>query len=444
MAESRTRTLLTTERLATVVLAAMLATLALMIAEDRLVRLDIGIVRDLRAPQRTFELVAWAVLARWLLRITPLERPFQQRSFVGVLLGATGGVLLLNVVIRTAAERSVLRPLGLIAVTAGLVLLSRLGRRRLEVVLLLALAALLVGSIALGAAGHGNVVGMGRLTGGLLGDFRLRGLFPGPIQLGAAAGVTFVVAAQATATGTLGRRTGFALVALSSLTIVLADALTAALGVVLALGARWVVHHLPSVAPRAAGRLTGRAAPLVAAGGGVAVLVLPFALARSGLPVGLTGRVNLWRRVLELVPPEELVRGLGYQPLAVERPLNPSLAIGWAPEHTHSVPFEMVLTAGVAGAVAFAVLAAALILAALRTADVSHGWSTALVVLVLASWSTEEYLMSLEPADQLLLAGLLAMLLGWLREPLRPTGTDLPRSRGALRSRVRGDARRAP
>lgn len=400
-------------RSATVLLVALLGTFVLMLVEERLADLGLSSLPTFQQPERVGEIVVWAILAVVVARGLPNPPRLSPPCTADLLAAGLVAVMAVNIVYRAIAGAGTGDPVGLLVGVVALLALSRLGRRRIERIVVSLLGLVVVGSLAI--SGLDTATGSGRLTVGLLAGFRPRGLFEWPIAFGASAALLVLLVAAARHGGSFQRGVAVPLVTVSLAALVITDALTATIGLIVAVVVRTLVMTDVGAARTIRRVMTGRAGPLLAASGATVVLAAPFALGLAGGPVSLTGRVPVWEAVLGRLTSRHIWIGIGHEPLDPARGLLTDTGLAWTPVQSHSTPLELFLTAGALGAAAFALLATGLLLTALRTLERTGGWSIAVVSYVLAVWSAEEYLLSLAPADQFLLMCLVACLLAWLR-----------------------------
>lgn len=390
-------------------LIGILVVAALALVQDSLIHDD----RLLALPglRRDGELILWgvgALLATCALRVEPgaARSTSVETAVLVAVLGVVGMIGWHHMAGGEGPRRAATVAIPLLALHR----LRDLGHQRVTRVVLAVLVPLLAISLVLALDGVRVVsVGEHRLLPGLE-EFRPRGVFSWPIKYGTAAGLAVIASLQGLHRRTLHPALAGVTVVIGIASILLADAMTAAFALVAAL----LVAGLTRVLLRDRSRpLSSPVVALVAGSGALGVLLFPFAVARFGSAGSFTGRGHLWRRVLDEVRQREFLIGFGDRPLMNQPGLFDRLDASWGARQAHNTGLELWLTGGVIGAVLFAALVAALIVLALRRAEATRGWSTALVTFVLIVWSTENYVAWLAWTDRLLLLVTFALVLSW-------------------------------
>lgn len=379
---------------------------------------------DLIGADRTIELLGWTFVVLAALRSRPAAVEVSGASRAAVLwaLPASGIALLLaggalvavHGAVRLAADGPMLPPFRPLLLLVVLACATRLGSRTVMAATALALLPGVVGTLLVASVGWETAFRSGtrgRLLGpDLLGGARLQGLYPHPNNAGAFAVLLIVVTLTLLArTRGASMRAGLvAIVGVSLLVLAASDSVTAAVALVAALTGRAIVPVLR--------RLPGSVAATLAVLGGVTLTATPFVLARALGPGALTGRVQVWQEVLATLTARELRWGVGPEPLLRDGGFLDRIALVWDAGDAHNTVMELLLVAGVPGVVAFGLLATTMLGVALRTLEVSRGWSVPVAVVPLVL-SVGEVVFVHGPADgrDVLLVSI-GLLLAWSRE----------------------------
>lgn len=391
------------------ILVAALGLVALMMIEEGYAPAAWGVVTISSGPSRHGELLILAVAA---VVVAGLPR----RCDLPVLAPALGILLLLAVAAARAGASA-----GPAASTAALVLVvasaARLDRRRLERVVTVLLVLLVVISIALFLAGVERAAvpegaASERLLGllpGVLDLGRARGVFRWPSGLAAAGGILILIGLKSVTRRDMRRSIVGVLIGSGSGAILLSDGMTALFALGAALLAAGASRRLAGM------RLGSGVWPLLYASiAAVCVMIFPVAIAVLGRP-SLTGRMILWRRILDEITPLELVRGVGHRPLAQ---LGHRLGVDWGPVHAHHTGLDLTLTTGVAGAVLFCALIVALLVSAQRATAETSGHALGFAVFWVLNGLTTAQLYQVRPQQVLILAVTLLLVLS--RDAERP------------------------
>ena len=369
-------------------LAVGFALVVVMMAEEQLVAAGWSPVELTAPPGRNLEIILLAVAAAFVAR-----RPHRDLVRPVVALSIVIGMYALVALVHGASAGPAL---GVIAMLIIIVLAPPLPPHRLERLILAVLLVVVVVSVGLYVAGIGNVGSSRRLSVGplaLLPDIgRARGLFTWASDLGIAATLLILVSLRGMARATLRRSMATFAIVMGLVTIVVADALTALLALLVALLFGAIVGRL-------------RAGPFVSASV-VTVLLFPFVVALLGRP-SLTGRAVLWRRILEESSLGELLLGAGHR--AMDGPFGDRVAVEWGPVHAHNAVLDVLVTTGVLGLLAYLVALATMLVLAMRVAPVAGPWAFVGVVLWILNGLTEIHLDRLRPS--LMLPLFLVMLL---------------------------------
>ena len=375
---------------------------------------------------RTIEVLGWSIVAVAVLRSRREEpdRPLGLPLPAALLLLATVTLITLHGAVRLVADGPMLPPLRPLLLLVVLAVAARLGSRVVAAATVLALAPGIVGTLLVALTGW-ELAFRGMTRARLLGPdlfeaSRLQGLYPHPNNAGAFA-VLLAVIAMALLVGTrrgIVRISLFALIVTATLVLAASDSITAAAALFAALAGRLLAPALRG--------LTAKAMVVAALAGGAALTALPFVLAHRLSPGALTGRVHVWQEVLAALTARERRWGIGPEPLLRSSDFRDGLTLLWDAGDAHNTPFELLLVAGIPGLVAFGSLATAMLWVALRTLEVSRGWSlpVAIVPLVLG---VGEVLFVHGPADgRDVFLVTVGILLAWTREsgPPPPTLTD--------------------
>ena len=392
----------TPERIGLAALAVGLVLVVVAMAEEQLVGAGRALDGLTSRPGRNLELVLLAIAVALVAR-----RPERDRVRpIAALIAVTGMYGLVALLDGASAGPA----LGVIAMFVIIVLTPPLPDGRLDRLMLLVLLVPVVVSIGLYVAGIGNVGSSRRLSVGplaLLPDIgRARGLFTWASDLGIAATLLILVSLRGMARATLHRSVALPAIVVAAVAIVVADALTALLALLVAL-----------IVAAAARRL--RATQLVSATV-VTVLALPFAVALLGRP-SLTGRAELWRRILDESSPGDLLLGAGHRAMSGE--LGDRVALEWGPLHAHNAVLDALVTVGVVGVLAYLVALGMMLALAVRIVPVAGPWPLAGVVLWILNGLTEIHLDRLRPS--LMLPMLLVALLLTQAASLRSIGVGL-------------------
>lgn len=378
----------TSERIGIVALAVGLVLVVVMMAEEQLIA-AVPLLAELTSrPGRNPELLLLALAAALVAR-RPEREAVRPVAALIVVVGMYGLVALLD-------GASAGPALGVIAMLIIILLTPPLSPHLLERLVLAVLLVVVVVSIGLYVADIGNVGSSRRLSVGplaLLPDIgRARGLFIWASDLGIAATLLILVSLRGTAQATLPRLLAALSIVTALVAIVVADALTA----LIALGVAMVV-----------GAVVGRVRVAWLPWGAIlTVLLFPFVVALSGRP-SLTGRAQLWRRILEELSPGELLLGAGHR--AMTGHLGDRVALEWGPLHAHNAALDALVAAGVLGLVAHLVALAMMLVLAVRVAPVAGPWPLAGVVIWTLNGLTEIHFDRIRPS--LMLNLFLVMLL---------------------------------
>ncbi len=402
-------------RLVTAALIGTLTVVTLMMAEEALNRIGGPLSFITSRPPRHLELFVLMLAAVLILR--------EVRRLDGAVLVPLLGILFLLGVAALRHGSSAGPAIGMASASVTMAVAARLDGRRIERIVTVLLVGLLVLSLGLFIAGTGNVGASRRLLIGPLAALpdigRARGVFTWASDLGVAAGLLILVTSRALGRRTLRRSTGAALIGLGVVTIIVADALTVALALVVALGAVKLVALNGTrlwLRRRSFGVATGLAA---------AVMAFPLVVAAIGRP-SLTGRTELWQRIVEEVDLRSLIVGYGHRPLARQE-LGPRLDIAWGPGHAHNTGMDIALAVGILGAVLYFLLLVVMLTVAVHITDVSGGWAAGFVVFWVLNGLTEAQFDRLRPSLALTHVIVLLLVLSCFEEHRGAGGLDRSR-----------------
>jgi O-antigen ligase len=208
------------------------------------------------------------------------------------------------------------------------------------------------------------------------------------------------------------RRWGIASAAIVAavISIGLADGQTAALVVAAGVLVGVVARRMPAFLCR------GAPAVVVAVIGGFAATAFPAVAPRFLGDAALTGRVWLWRTTFDVLTAEEWIRGVGSRPFERPGDFTDRLGSVWPAIHAHSLPLEMLLTAGLAGLAATLLMQIAMLHVGLRAARSSGGWSAAVAVVLVMYAMTEPSLVAGPRSGRFFVVAGIAFLLNWQRD----------------------------
>jgi hypothetical protein len=432
------------DHLATLIVAGLLTSLLLGATErmtGNMLRSWLG-VNVGSVPQRGLETVLWCLLAIVAARSVPPSRAVSTSA--RWLLAAA----LLVQVIALSGElhgtgRGMTSDIWLVVPLLGSIALFGLARlltpQRLLTILIAVLLPFVLMSLAAGWTGS-EVAFLGdssRLPGPGLAAGRLRGVFAHPLYLAAAGGLLLILSCarfmllRSSVDPSSHRVAGASALVVTAASgaaaVVAADGLSAAQAV----GAALAAVALSRLARPS--QWSGAIQWILASAGGLGVALFPFVLGAFELG-SLTGRVEVWSRILATLTPRERLVGLGADPMSRSRALFERLDTSWGALHAHSQSLDLFLEIGYLGPVVIGILVTLLVRAGLRLCAVSDGWSLAVTAYLVLLLLTDEVLTSRFLAHQVVALGILGLLFTWEVREARARRPEISASGSGPRS----------